>query len=492
MPDCPIDCDSDPLTDLPECPVEPTCDSDPLTDLPECPVEPTCDADPLTALPECPVEPTCDADPLTDLPECPVEPTCDSDPLTDLPECPVDPEPQLTAQVHIHSIYDLDGTDKSSLGIMKMSNPVLLPMDQRSERFVRVLTRKDSESDEMQIQGYSPIQPDGSVIFNVPADVDYSFEVVNRFGKSLNSEQTAGSNFPYQYLQRHTGFLQAAVDEKQQCTGCHENGSDAPHGFMESEPVNEGAPLANSPWPNTSETLIASLATDTMAETWFDNISGAGTLKPVIEYQDNWTPLPYDLNERVDVNYSQLQTHSPVSIACQQQMSGDCPSDINYKDHIKPLWEVASRDEDGNSCVDCHDNRGFTSLNLADTQSPVDGNLASYDALFNVSANYMYLSAVYSPVDSEHCRREVTAPFSLEPESDCFSCYEQSVMSIKGALPSANFFDVFSLGQDDGQWLFRPQLTDQERINLREQHGEMLSRHELKLIAEWLDMGARP
>jgi len=171
-------------------------------------------------------------------------------------------------------------------------------------------------------------------------------------------------------------------------------------------------------------------------------------------------------------------------------MSGDCPADINYKDHIKPLWEVAARDEDGNSCVDCHDNRGFTSLNLKDVSSRVSGNLASYDALLNVSASYMYLSAVYSPVDSEHCRREVSAPFSLEPESDCFSCYDQSLMNIKGALSSANFFDVFALGQDDEQWLFRPQFTEQERIEMREQHSEMLSSPELKLIAEWLDMGA--
>ena len=154
------------------------------------------------------------------------------------------------------------------------------------------------------------------------------------------------------------------------------------------------------------------------------------------------------------------------------------------------MWEITTRDDDGNSCVDCNDNRGFTSLNLSDVQSRVEGNLASYDALFNVSASYMYLSAVYSPVDSEHCRRDVAAPFSLEPESDCFSCYDQSVMNIRGALPSANFFDVFVLGQDDGHWIFRPQLSEQARTEMRDQHGQMLSMHELKLIAEWLDLGA--
>ena len=128
---------------------------------------------------------------------------------------PEEPEDAAKTLVHIRSIYDVDGNDRSALSIPLMAIPSLLPMDQRSERFVRVYSKNDDGN--LQIEGYSDIQPDGSVMFEVPANTDYTFEVVNKHGKALNHSVMAGGDFKYDYLQRHPGYLQASEGETQQC-----------------------------------------------------------------------------------------------------------------------------------------------------------------------------------------------------------------------------------------------------------------------------------
>ena len=59
-------------------------------------------------------------------------------------------------------------------------------------------------------------------------------------------------------------------------------------------------------------------------------------------------------------------------------------------------------------------------------------------------------------------------------------------MSALGALPSANFFSYFDEDQDDNHWHFSP-LAPQPSVD----HSGMLSNAEKKLIAEWLDLGAK-
>ena len=408
------------------------------------------------------------------------------------PQQPAEPEVEIPAGkalVHIHSIYDLDGEDVSALGIPFMAIPSLLTMDQRDERFVRVLTRKNDGSDQWEIQGYTDIQPDGSVIFEVPADTDYSFEVINKDGKALNQVGTQGSDFQYSYLQRHPGALRADEGEKQQCHGCHVAGNEeAPaHAHSLSAPINQGASGISLPWPSANPFILSVSWGDTMAEALYKSIENVGQLTPAIKYQDNWTLLPFRQNPAINIDYAQLTTTKPVTVACEQDMTADCTANINYRDHIQPIWNAANRNEAGNSCVDCHDNRGFTQLNLSDDPALLEG-FASLNALTSNNRNYMYLSATFNEVDAEHCRRYVSFPFDInELASDCFSCYSQALMSPQGALNSVNFFDLFDTDESDDHLLFRPIALD---AAAKAMHQGMLNSSEKKLIAEWLDMGA--
>jgi len=225
-----------------------------------------------------------------------------------------------------------------------------------------------------------------------------------------------------------------------------------------------------------------------MAEALYRSIENVGQLTPEIRYQDNWTILPFRQNDAMNIAYNELKTAKPLSVACEQEMTADCVAKVSYEEHIKPLWSLAGRDEDGNACVDCHDNRGFTKLDLTDFD--MSGDKGSYEALFGDNRTFMFLSAEYSQVEAQHCRRYVQPPFLMEPENDCFTCFGQSVLSAKGAIPSANFFDLFDDDQDDNHWYFNPGMSESYQSEIRYMHQGMLTLQERKLIAEWLDSGA--
>jgi hypothetical protein len=388
--------------------------------------------------------------------------------------------------IHIQSVYDVSGVDRSEFGIKSMANPLENPLDNRSERFVRVLT--ENEYGDLELQGYTDIQPDGSVIFEVPANTPYTFEVVNKYAKALNSDVMAGSEFPYDYLQRHPGKLSAAKDETQQCQGCHIPGLDYDHSSGAAKSVNLGALAASVAWPNSNPAILSESIGDTMAQALYQAIDKVGELTPNLSYQDHWTVLDANKNATIVTSYDQLTTDQPISVTCQQEITADCVARISYADHIKPIWKEGGRDQDGNSCVDCHDSRGFTKLDLSDVVMPsVDGKLASYIALFDTQRSYMFLSSEFSEVSQNHCRRTVLPPFLTEPENDCFSCFDQALMNNKGAIPSANFFDLFDNDSDDIHWLFNPAGYSDE---VKALHSGMLNGSETKVIAEWIDMGA--
>jgi hypothetical protein len=322
-------------------------------------------------------------------------------------EEPLPAEPDaVVATVHIRSVYDLNGVDMSAQGLA--ANPMALPMDQRSERFVRVYTQNVDE--QLVLNGYAPIQPDGSVMFQIPANTRYTFEVVNKQGKALNNEsgQMAASEFPYTYMQRYAGWLQAAEEEQQEFNGFNV--------YSTKSSVNAGATQLGA-FANTSGEIEAQALGQTMAQALFADAVYVGELMPIMTYNDYWTPDSATANESISLGYDALTTQTPTNAACEQNPATDCVASISYEQHIKPLWNNVTRNEAGNSCVDCHDNRGFTSLDLSDFSSQPEG-LASYNALFDNNRTYMYLASTFSEVSDSHCRRYVEAPFVMQPEND--------------------------------------------------------------------------
>ena len=165
--------------------------------------------------------------------------------------------------VHIESVYDFDGADLSPLGISAMADPVQATAADRPARFIRIVKAVSIPDEELvdlpntafgrsqaqlmrDILGYAVVEPDGSAMFKVPANMAFAISVLDANGRRITA--------------RHQNWMTVKAGEVKQCHGCHANNSELPHGRYDAEPVspNLGAPATGLPfqipgphsWPN--------------------------------------------------------------------------------------------------------------------------------------------------------------------------------------------------------------------------------------------------
>ena len=364
--------------------------------------------------------------------------------------------------MHIRSLYDHNGVDKSGVagGVAALRNPQAYPLQNRSERFIRVL----SGGSEPALLGYAEIHPDGSALFNVPANTGFRLEVVNAQLKAVASKDEASA-----YLQDLSEpVYSVAAGER-----------------LEIQPpsgVNPGASAAGAAFTGTHNDIRATAAGQTMAEVISLHNNRIEVISARLQYQDRWSlsnPAP-----ALDYDYRNLNTAAPTDNNCLNDWQPGCSARASYLDHIQPLWETSGRDQQGNSCLSCHGSFNTNGLNLSGDGAGSDSDITSYRELFT-PRSFMFLANDFHPVNSSNCRRDAEWPFSSTPGNDCFTCYQRVLMSELGALESGNFFELFRPDQDHNRFLFNPQ-SDAQRVD----HSNMLSIEELRLLSEWLDAGA--
>ncbi len=171
----------------------------------------------------------------------------------------------------ISSVYDYDGVDTAKPNIATQANPGQASFYTRPARFVRIekaveippktvrkLDQKDFGPAGMgmrEILGYAPVQPDGSVLIQVPAQVPFVIDVLDANGRRISAQ--------------HTSWMQLMPGETKTCNGCHTAGNlQTPSHGRSGLPaaVNTGAPTTGEPFPGTSSALFAN-AGETMAQT---------------------------------------------------------------------------------------------------------------------------------------------------------------------------------------------------------------------------------
>ncbi|MGH1439472.1 MAG: hypothetical protein ACRBBR_05110 [Cellvibrionaceae bacterium] len=277
--------------------------------------------------------------------------------------------------LNIRSVYDTDGTDTSAAGISVLSDPAQTLATARPARFLRLIKPVSIPSDDVydfdnsafglnqnrgmrEILGYAPIEPDGSVMVEAPADVAFHFDVVD-----VNGERIAPL---------HRNNLQLKSGETYQCVGCHTADSEEPHGRLNQDSdarslsVNPGALAVGVHFNNTKYSNVSGVEDrDTMAEVFAKAIptgetepNGPRVLSTDLEYTDDWSDpvVNADFNLRYagtsgDVDFTPLLTTAPTDAGCQTTWQANCRTVINYPDHIQPIWEATRVT---NSCVTCH------------------------------------------------------------------------------------------------------------------------------------------
>jgi len=348
-----------------------------------------------------------------------------------------------------------------------------------------------------EILGYAPVEPDGSVKLQLPANVPFTIDILDKNARSIST--------------RHTSWLQLIPGETKKCNGCHTAGSKTTpsHGRTGlTTSVWAGAAAAGAPFPDTVASLPAANAGDTMAETRVWNTcqtgapAGSCSQVPSIDviYSDVWTD-PVAAGRAADTAfsylYANLSTPSPANAHC-ATWDPLCRSTIHYPDatadgtksyNIQPIWNLPRQTlvngvvTSDHTCVLCHNPVSAAAavevpagqLDLTDSASSVETTVTtSYEELLfahdEQTLNMGVLQDLMVPAPGPPnpvtgLPTTILVPVSLAPP--------MTAGSANGSAPK--FLRLF-----DGT--YKDPVLD---------HTGFLTPAELRLISEWLDIGAQ-
>ncbi|MBL8200184.1 MAG: hypothetical protein JNK40_04350 [Chromatiales bacterium] len=402
-------------------------------------------------------------------------------------------DPALLAEgaglIEIRSVYDLDGV--ASQNIARLADPAQTTADQRLARFLRLEKAVALPDDDVrdfdnsafgisqgqgmrEILGYVPVEPDGSVVVKVPANVPLALSVLNRDGRRISN--------------RHQNWLQVRPGEVLTCNGCHAPQSGVSHGRRDAfASAWAGATADGQPFPNSEPAFFADFG-ETMAQVKkrISCATDCALVTPSVDvvYDDIWTD-PVAAGRAKDASfawrYADLTTPLPTPGSCVAAWSPGCRITINYEAHIHPLWSKprVTLDVDGvtvladDTCTSCHSpvdadqaaRVPAAQLDLSDGPSDIDANhFKAYRELFSgdneqeLNGDVLQDRLVQVGVDPV-TGDPVFAPVGVNP-----------VMNVAGALSSVNFFNRFAPGGS---------------------HAGRLTPAELRLLSEWVDIGAQ-
>jgi hypothetical protein len=410
----------------------------------------------------------------------------------------VDFEADLAAEgagiINIRSVYDLDGVP--SVNIAAVADPVQTPPANRPARFLRIekaVAIPDEDTVDLdntafgpniqqgmrEVIGYAPIEPDGSVRVKVPANVALAISVLD-----ANARRTTA---------RHQNWLQVVPGQELTCNGCHAPASNLSHGRSTAfNAAYAGAASTGVAFPNTVSTFSPD-AGETMAETRtrVSCQTDCAALEPTVDvlYTDVWTdPAVATPAAPISYRYTNLTTTAPTNVNCIGDWTAACRVIINYETHIHPLWNAPRR------VIDPNDNVTV----LADNTCAQSGCHAPVDAMnaAMVPAGQLDLTDGVSADEADQFNsyrellfaddRQILVNGALQDEQvqigvDAMGNPILSTVSIAASMSSAGarqsrFFSCFDAGASGC-----PSRS----------HVGNLSVDELRLVAEWLDIGAQ-
>lgn len=414
--------------------------------------------------------------------------------------------------IHIRSVYDLDGADTTVNGINTLADPSQTAWSARPSRFIRIVKAVSIPDNDLydfnndafgigargqsmkEILGYVPIEPDGSVKFKVPADVAFTISILNEDGARTSP--------------RHQNWMQVRAGEELECNGCHTANSQLPHGRTDAQAAsaNPGATTIG-PFPGAQPNLPAEMG-ETMAET-YARINGPRTPSVDLIFDDVWS-VPLDLAAAISYSYSDLDAsfNIPTLPGCVTNWAADCRVTIMYPMHIQQIWDlprpvVINAVAQSRACSYCHDIadnvddttlaeplgnldlrsvpdivdapnnpslvhlESFTELLSDDVERQVDGN----GNLVPIEVPRVDING--NPVFQTDGMGNLILDGTGNPIQIIDNIPVPRSMNPNGALASSRFFARFRTGSGNAT------------------HEGLLSPAEIKLISEWLDIGAQ-
>jgi len=238
-------------------------------------------------------------------------------------------------------------------------------------------------------------------------------------------------------LQTHTNWLQVRPGETRTCNGCHS--------------PRRGTALNNTPIAgNHANTKFAGLeeSGESMAETRTRLDPASQALRADMEFTDLWTLDANTPDLPFSITYANLATTAPANGV------------VNYPDHIQPIWDI-------HNCVACHDGTTLP-LDLSSLTSAT-GRLNSYEQLTR----------------GEPLLDEQGNPVTFQ-QGGAVLLERQPALVEMGSSPQSSRTSHLI------EKLYETELrAERELAPTTVNHNGILNDSELRLVQEWIDLGAQ-
>ena len=363
----------------------------------------------------------------------------------------------------IRSVYDFDGGLWPGLGNASLAQVAALPAAQRPARFLRIekavsLPDRDTRNFNRQlafgragnfmreILGYVPIEPDGSVRVKVPANVAFNVSVLDGNGRRIFAPNRV--------------WQQLRPGEIADCNGCYY----VPTGTGATALSHGRRALFNS----ANAGAAAGCVGETLAEArslWNCNAApyAAPPLSMNVTFDGSATG-----DASIALRYSDLATPLPTRQSCVASWSSGCRSTISYPLVIKQLWSLPRGAAAADTCTNCHNSSprdanmvvksAAAQLDLTDDAAQATPALQSQRGYDQLTLGHGVVIEVPNPADA-------TTTILVSAANN------QPASIVAGsASASTRFFSIFATGGS---------------------HAGRLSGAELRLLSEWVDIGAQ-
>jgi len=411
--------------------------------------------------------------------------------------------------INIRSVYDFDGVDTSNPNIATLADPAKTTAAQRPARFIRLEKAVSLPSQKVlnlapeafgvtpymrEILGYAPVEPDGSVRIEVPANVAFQVSILDANGQRISANPALGG------APIHAAWLQVKPGEELKCNGCHVPASmqqpamgttaisHGRQGLFNS--INAGATATGTPFPNTVPSFSPNQG-ETMAETrsrtsCSSDVPPCAAMVPSVEvqYTDVWTNTSAGLTANPAITYSygdpSFTTAPPTSLNCLNGWSSTCRITINYIEHIQPLFDkprqtivngVVTVDHTCNQ-AGCHNPvNAQKAAEVPAGQLDLTSAASSDDPLELVSYRKLLFTHNEQTVNMGTLQ-DLLVPGPIDPATGLPTQVTVPLPPVMnaGAAKGSPFFSDFAPGQS---------------------HAGYMSTSELRLLSEWLDIGAQ-
>jgi len=373
------------------------------------------------------------------------------------PNCPVG-IPQTAPR-------DTNDTRASIANVARMKDPADAAYGCAPARFVRAIRAVapaagstgmrqaigETDFEPQQILGYAPIQPDGSFKLQVPADTPLALVITDSKGRGL---------------QTHLNWIQVRPGERRTCDGCHSPRRGA---SINDAAMADTLPVALKP-SMTSQHESGQVMSSLAAKVFPDTL----TLKPDMIFTDIWA----DTTRNGVVAKADIKVKYTGNDNAADDLQTPAPTNglINYKDHIAPIWTRSRGTNGANTCTTCHADPAKLDLRATVTGT---GRVQSYEEL--VLGDPVFDPVTGLPVTELRDGEPMIVRGAALVETDAGNAQGLARASRLGEILWGETLKSSAAAR----------TTHPDPTAGAPNHATLLTRAELRLVTEWMDLGGQ-